>query len=101
MCAVAKKKHYLGNFNVWMDQQNCVVANEFRSELNNFGLENHVNKATHNLGNTLDIIIECVENSIVGSVYVELQNTVSDHMAVILKKNCGYYCKKQNSDKIP
>ena len=80
------KKIYLDDFNVWMDQQNSVDANKFRSVLNNFGLKNHVNKATHNLGHTLDLIIDCVENSIVGSVYVEPQNTISDHMVVNFKK---------------
>jgi len=47
------KKIYLGDFNVWMDQQNSVDANKFRSVLNNVGLKNYVNKATHNLGHTL------------------------------------------------
>ena len=54
-----------------MDQQNSVDANNFRIVLNNFGLKNHVNKATHNLGHTLDLIIECVKSSRVGMVYVE------------------------------
>ena len=56
------KKKYLGDFNVWMDQQNSFDANKFRSIPNNFGLKNHVNKAKHILGHTLDLIIDCVEN---------------------------------------
>ena len=55
---------------------------DIRSVLNNFGLKNHVNKATDNLGHTLDLIIDCFENSLVGSVYVGLQYTISDHMVV-------------------
>ena len=62
------KKLYLGDFNVWMDQQKNVDKNKFRIMLNNFGMKNHVNKATHNLGHTLDLVIGCVENSIVENV---------------------------------
>ena len=76
------QKNYIGDFNVRVDQQNSVNANKFRSMLNKFGLKNHVDKDTHNLGHTLDHINVCVENSTVGSVYVEPQNTISDHMKV-------------------
>ena len=80
MCS--DKKTYFGDFIVGMDQQNSVDAKKFRSVLNNFGLKNYVTKATHNLGHTLDIIIDFVENSIVRSVYVEPQYTFSDHIVV-------------------
>ena len=33
---------------------------KFRSVLSNFGLKNHVNTATQNLGHTFDLIIDCV-----------------------------------------
>ena len=62
------QKKYFGDFNVWIDQQNSVDAKKFRSVLNNFGLKNNVSKATHNLGHTLDLIIDWVEDSIVESV---------------------------------
>ena len=65
------KKLYLGDFNIWMDQQISVDANKLRSILKKFGMKNHVYNATHNLGRTLDLIIECVENSILRSVNVE------------------------------
>ena len=52
------------------------------SILNNFGLKNHVNKATHNLGHSFDLIMDCVEMSIVGGVNVVPQKTISDHMVV-------------------
>ena len=76
------KKTYLGDFNIWMDQQNSVDANKFRSILNNFCMKNQVNKATHNLGHSLDLVIDCVENTVVRCVNVEPQNTKSDHMLV-------------------
>ena len=86
-----------------MDQQNSVDANKFCSVLNNLGLKNHVNYATHNLGHTLDLSIVCVENFIVGSVYVEPQHTISDHMVVKFKKKIvdTIAKKKQNIDKLP
>ena len=62
------KKLYLGDFNVWID-----------------GMKGHVNKATHDLGHTLDIVIDCVDSSIVGCANVEPQNTIYDHMVVNLK----------------
>ena len=68
-----------------MDQQNSVYANKFRGILNNYGMKNHVNRATHNLGHTLDLVIDCDENSIIGNLHVEPQNTLSDHMVVIFK----------------
>ena len=80
------RKNYFGDFNVWMDQHKSVDINKFCSILNNFGLKKNVNKATHNSGHTLDLIIDCIENSIVRSVIVEPHDTISDHMSVI-KKN--------------
>ena len=91
---MAKKKH-LGDFNVWMDQQNSVGAIKFRSVFNNFGPKNHVKKTTHNLGHTLDLIIDFVENSIVGSVYVEPQTTISDHVVVNFKFFVNTIAKKR------
>ena len=41
---------------------------------------NFVNKATHNLGKTLDLVIDCVENYIVRCENAESQNSISDHM---------------------
>ena len=60
-----------------MNQRNSVDANKFRSILNKFGKENHVNR---------DLVIDCVENSIVGIVNVEPQSIISDHMVANLKK---------------
>ena len=57
-------------------------ANKICSLLNNFGMKNHVNKTTHNFGHTLDLVIDCVENSVVGCVNVEPQNTIYVHMVV-------------------
>ena len=79
------QKIHLGDFNVWMDKQNSVDANKFRRKLNNFSLKNHVNKVTHNLGHTLDHIIDGVEKFLVGDVSVEPQKTISDHMVVNFK----------------
>ena len=64
---------------------NSVDANKFRSILNNVGLKNHVNKATHNLGHTLYLAIDSVENPIVKCINAEPQNTISDHMVVNFK----------------
>lgn len=47
------KKYYLGDFNVLIDQQNSVD--------NTFGLKSQVNKATHNLGHSLYLVIDCRE----------------------------------------
>ena len=88
------KKLYLGDFNVWIDLQNSVDANKIHGMLNNYGMKNHVNKATHNLEHTLDLFINCDENSIIGNVHLQHQNTISDHMKVNFKKNCGLYSKR-------
>ena len=68
-----------------MDQQNSVHANKFRGILNNYGMKNHVNEATQNLGHTLHLVIDCDKNSIYGNVHVEPQNTISDNMVVNYK----------------
>ena len=65
-----------------MDQQNNIDAINFSSILNNFGLKNNVKQATHNAGHILDLVIDSIENPIVGSVNVEPQSTVSDHRIV-------------------
>ena len=49
-------------------------------------MKNHVNKATHNLGHTIDLVIDCDENYIIGNVHVEPQNTISDHIVVNFKQ---------------
>ena len=67
------QKLYLGDFIIWMDQQNSVDANKFRSTFNKFCMKNHVNKATYNLGHTLDLVIDSVENLIVRCINVEPQ----------------------------
>ena len=55
-----------------MNQQKSVGANKIRIILKNFVLKNHVNKATHNIGHTLVLVADCVENPIVGNVNVYL-----------------------------
>ena len=65
-----------------MDQQNVVDANKFCCTLNNLGLKNHVNQTTHDLEHTLDLVTDCVEISIVESVYAEPQKTISNHMVI-------------------
>ena len=37
---------------------------------------------THNLGHTLDLVIDYVENSVGGKVNVELHNTICDYLVV-------------------
>ena len=44
-----KKNFILGDFNVWMNHQYSADANKFRSIVNNFSLNDIVNKATHKL----------------------------------------------------
>ena len=70
------KKNYLSDFNVSIDQQNSSDA-IVRKILYKFGQKNHVNMAAHNLGHTLDLVVDCVENFSVGSVIVEPQKTIS------------------------
>ena len=94
------QKNNLDDFKGWFEQQNSVDANNFWYFTNNFSLKNHVNEATHNFGHTLDLIIDCVENSIVESVCVEPQNTISDRMVVKFKIIVDHIGKK-NSDQFP
>ena len=56
-----RKKFIWCNLSVWMVQQNSVDTNKFRSILNNFGVKTHLNKATHNLRHTLDLVTDFVE----------------------------------------
>ena len=98
----SSKKLYFDDFNAWMIQQNSGDANEFRSILNNFGLKNHVKNPTHNLGHTLDLVIDYLENLIIFIVNGKPQNTTSDLM---VKKLLSFYrCyskKKQCGDLFP
>ena len=61
-----------------MDQQYSVDASKFRSILNNFRYTNHVKRATQYSEQSLDLVIDFIKNSIVGSVNVEPQHTFSD-----------------------
>ena len=54
-----------------MNQQNSVDANDLRSSLDNYCLKNLKNKATHNLGHSQDLVIDCVENSTAWSLIIE------------------------------
>ena len=78
-------KKIFWDFNAWMDQQNSVNSNKFLSIHNDFGLKNHVINATLKLGQTLDVVIDCVEISIVRKVNVKSHITILGEMFVIFK----------------
>ena len=68
-------ENFLGDFKVCINQRNSVDPNKLRSILNHFGLKNR-------LGYILDLVIDCAENFMIGSVYVEFHNTISDYIVV-------------------
>ena len=60
-------------------------------------LTNFAGKIKH----ILDLVIECVENTIAKSVNVEPQNTISDPMVVHFKIFVDDIPKKQDRDQLP
>ena len=73
---------YLGDFNVWVDDDDTSNSQRFLMMLNNFNLVNLVNKPTCKSGHTLDLVITKKDNSSIGNLAVDSINVLSDHSTI-------------------
>ena len=70
------------DFNIWVDDNRNMYAQNFLRLLNNFSLVNLVNKPMYNSGQTLDLVVTRNHHSLVKSLTVDTINTLSDHRSV-------------------
>jgi len=77
---------YVGDFNIWMEDENNVDTINFLDILDNFNLINHVTVPTFESGHVLDLIITR-KFSLVTGVLVDNVCTISDHRLVTAKLN--------------
>ena len=70
-----------------MDSPSDSEANDLRALLNSFGLDQHVNGATHFRGHTLDLVISRATDNLVHSC--EVGHFVSDHNTINIALRSG------------
>jgi len=82
----AKNLFVLGDFNIHVNNLRDKSASDFNNMLKSFNLTQHVNQPTHQLGNTLDLVITNTGNDAIQAVNVE-NNHLSDHHSVVVTLN--------------
>ena len=71
----------LGDFNIAVDKPSEAVPSIFLDMLNSFNLINRVDKPTHRLSNTLDLIIHDADSNVIPSI--KIGRLFSDHNIVL------------------
>ena len=77
-----KNTFYVGDFNLWVDDEFKSETNSFLTLLTTFGLVNYINFPTCQSGHTLDLVITQCNTNLIDNVLVELTNSISDHHIV-------------------
>ena len=80
---------YVGDFNIWIEDQENVESLRFRETLTDFSIKNYVETPTHSLGHLLDLVLVRDSTNFVGAVSVETVCTISDHKIVSFKIKLG------------
>ena len=74
---------YLGNFNIWMNDEENIRGREFRDVIDMHKLVNIVFDPTHRSGNILDSVISQKEDNSILKCNCTAKSTISDHKAFI------------------
>ena len=74
----------VGDLNFHVDVPNDRDANELKSKLFSYGLQQHVSGATHRNGHTLDLVISREDDELVSSA-VALDLAFRDHFPIFIK----------------
>ena len=80
---------YVGDFNIWMDDQDNRETQRFTEILDNYSIRNYVEKCTHKSGDILDLVLTNETSNFIGPVNVELVSTISDHRVIWFKIKLG------------
>ena len=70
-----------GDFNVHVDDKSSTISQRFLQILENSGLHQHVDSATHRAGHTLDLLITKKDDKQVNSIMVQ-DPGISDHSSI-------------------
>ena len=73
---------YLGDFNVWINNEENMRAKEFRDILDMHNLVNIVSDPTHRSGNILDLVIARKNSTLIKNLTVQPECTISDHKVI-------------------
>ena len=77
----------LGDFNIWIEDEDNFYAKKFRTELDYLNMVNFVTEPTTRNTHILDLIISNKENNLVKDVIVEPDIDISDHKLIHFKLN--------------
>ena len=86
-----------GDFNIHVDNKKCLFAKNFSDIISSSGLQQHVNKQTHQSGHTLDLIISRTEDTDFVSDLNISATGFSDHSLVKLNLNLNKPSEKLNT----
>ena len=78
---------YLGDFNMWVDDNSSNDALGFLELLDTFNLKNYVNEPTCRSGHTLDLVITKKQDPLVSDLKVDNISVFSDHRTITFKLN--------------
>ncbi len=72
---------FCGNYNIHVNKPNDYKARRLQSILDTFDLKQHVKEPTHELGNTLDLILTKNDTSLISHSVDEM---ISDHCSILM-----------------
>ena len=76
---------YVGDFNIWMDDQENRETQRFTEISDNYSIRNYVDICTHKSGHILDLVLTNETSNFIGPVKVEPVSTISDHRIIWFK----------------
>ena len=88
------KTIYVGDFNIWVDDEESNDAKLFRDVLKPFQLNNFIDRPTFLSGHTLDLVISNENSLLLENIDVESVPTISDHMLVSFQLTLSKICKE-------
>ena len=91
---------YVGDFNIWMDDQENRETQRFTEILDNYSIRNYVDICTHNSGHILDLVLTDETLNFGGPVKVEPVSTISDHRIIWFKIKLGSKRKATKNVKV-
>ncbi len=89
LCFKFKNILILGDFNIHIDQNDCMLTKDFLFLLDCFNLKQFISGPTHNKGHTLDLVIA---NDAIVSQLSSVDIGLSDHFAIFFNLEISLSC---------
>ena len=72
----------LGDFNIHIDKPDLPDVKKFNSSRVSSGLYQHIHEPTHKLGQTLDLVITCLDDQLIQDCNIVKVDSFSDHYMI-------------------